>query len=187
LAEKRLRPQIGWLPVLSNIALPKLRREAVLFRELKNIWINGKSLLFEQLQDFPALRLRLRNPIWIDDPGPTNTVYDLLDRWREMWLLLPPVNGDLVQDPTVEPPGFDLRRREWVLLNRFRTTQGKCAFLMHRWGSSNATNCDCGHPCQTMDHIIDDCPMHAFEDGLLSLHEATPEAIQYLSDLNIDL
>jgi hypothetical protein len=38
-----------------------------------------------------------------------------------------------------------------------------------------------------MDHIIDDCPIHVFEDGLLSLHEATPEAIQYLSDLNIDL
>jgi hypothetical protein len=37
-----------------------------------------------------------------------------------------------------------------------------------------------------MNHIIDDCPIHAFEDGLLSLHEATSEAIQYLSDLNID-
>jgi hypothetical protein len=58
---------------------------------------------------------------------------------------------------------------------------------MHRWGYSNATNCDCGHPCQTMDHIIDDCLIHSFEDGLLYLHEATPEAIQYqLSDLNID-
>jgi hypothetical protein len=76
---------------------------------------------------------------------------------------------------------FDLRRRKWVLLNRFRTSQGKCAFLMHRCGFSNATNCDCGHPCQTMDHIIDDCPIHAFEDGLLSLYEATPEAIQYCS------
>jgi hypothetical protein len=58
---------------------------------------------------------------------------------------------------------------------------------MHRWGFSNAINCDCGHPCQTMDHIIDDCPIHAFEDGLLFLHEATSEAIQYLSDLNFDL
>jgi hypothetical protein len=95
-----------------------------------------------------------------------------------MWSLSAPVHGDLVRDPTVEPHGFDLRRREWVLLKRFRTSQGKCAFLMHRWGYSNATHCDCGHPCQTI---------HAFEDGLLSLHEATSEAIQYLSDLNIDL
>jgi hypothetical protein len=92
------------------------------------------------------LRLRSRNPIWTDDPGPTNTVYDLLEGWREMWSLSAPVHGDLVRDPTVEPPGFDLRD----------LTQGQCAFLMHRWGYSNATNCNCGHPCQTMDHIIDD-------------------------------
>jgi hypothetical protein len=99
-----------------------------LVQELKNSWSNGKSLLFEQLQDVPALGLRSRNPIWIDDPGPTNTVYDLLERWREMWSLSAPVHGDLVQDPTVEPLGFDLRRRALVLLNRFRTSQGKYAF-----------------------------------------------------------
>jgi hypothetical protein len=93
--------------------------------QLKNSWIKGKSLLFEQLQDVPALRLRSRNPIWID-PGPTNTVYELLERWREMWLLLASVHGDLLRDLTVEPPWFDLRRREWVLLNRFRTSQGTC-------------------------------------------------------------
>jgi hypothetical protein len=173
--------ELQMLPVLSNIAPPKLRREAAFFRELKNSWINEKSLLFKQLQDVPALRLS----IWIDDPGPTNTVYDLLERWREMVSLLAPVHSDLVRDSTVEPPGFDLRRRDWVLLNRFGTSQVKCAFLMHRWRFSNATNC--GHLCQTMDHTIDDCPIHAFEDGLLSLHKATPEAIRDLSDLSIDL
>jgi hypothetical protein len=72
--------ELQWLPVLSNIAPPKLRREAALFRELKNSWSNGKSLMFEQLQDIPALTLHSRNPIWIDDPGPTNTVYDFLER-----------------------------------------------------------------------------------------------------------
>jgi hypothetical protein len=71
----------------------------------------------------------------------------------ELQWLSAPGHGDLVRDPTVEPPGFDLRRREWVLLYRFRTSQGKCAFLMHRWGYSNATYCDYGHPCQTMDNI----------------------------------
>jgi hypothetical protein len=64
-----------------------------------------------------------------------------------------------------------------------KSIQKMCVFDAHL----NATNCDCGHPCQTMDHIIDDCPIHVFKDGLLLLHEATPEAIQYLSDLNFDL
>jgi hypothetical protein len=61
--------ELQWLPVLSNIALPELRREAALFRELSNSWINGKALLFEQLQDGPAMRLRSRNPIE-DPPAP---------------------------------------------------------------------------------------------------------------------
>jgi hypothetical protein len=60
-----------------------------------------------------------------------------------------------------------------------KSIQKMCVFNAH----SNATNCDCGHPY----YIIDDCPIHAFKDGLMSLHEATPEAIQYLCDLNIEL
>jgi hypothetical protein len=41
--------ELQWLPVLSNIPRPKPRREAALFREIKNSWIYRKSLLFEQL------------------------------------------------------------------------------------------------------------------------------------------
>jgi hypothetical protein len=67
--------KLQWFPVLSNIALPKLRREATLFAELKNSWINGKSLLFEQIQEAPALRLRSRNLIWIDDPPILSMIY----------------------------------------------------------------------------------------------------------------
>jgi hypothetical protein len=61
--------------IASNIAPPKLRQEAAFFRELKNSWINGKSLLFGQFQDVAALRLRSRNPIWIDDSGNRNQYY----------------------------------------------------------------------------------------------------------------
>jgi hypothetical protein len=53
--------ELQWLLVLSNIAPPRLRREAALFRKLKGSWINGKSLLFEQLQDVSALELKKPN------------------------------------------------------------------------------------------------------------------------------
>jgi hypothetical protein len=43
-----------------------------------------------------------------------------------------PVNGDIVDDPSAVPPGFNLKLREFVILNRFRTSQSKCAHLMHR-------------------------------------------------------
>jgi hypothetical protein len=68
-------------PCVEQYCIAKLRRKTTLFRELNKNWINGKSLMFEQLQDVPALRLRSRNPIWIDNHGLTNTVYDLLKRW----------------------------------------------------------------------------------------------------------
>ena len=39
----------------------------------------------------------------------------------------PVVNSSLVDEPAIRQPGFDLSRRHWVLLNRFRTNQGHCA------------------------------------------------------------
>jgi hypothetical protein len=176
--------QLQWLPVLSNIAPPKLRREAALFRELKNCWLHGRSLLFDQLQDVPPIRLRSRSSIWTTDPGPLGVNYRIVDRWKESWSSLVPVNGDIVDDPTVQPPGFNLKRREWVLLNRFRTTQGKCAYLMNRWGFVDSPACDCGYAQQTTAHILD-CPLRPFNGGLKTQHEV--EAVQYLSNLNIDL
>jgi Reverse transcriptase (RNA-dependent DNA polymerase) len=178
---------LRWLPVLSNIAPPKLRREAALFRELKNSWIYEKSLLYTQLQAVPPIRLRSRKPIWLHDPGPTNECFDILQHWRDQWSSTSPANGHLIIDPTVEPPGFNISRHEWVLMNRFRTGQGKCAYLMNRWGFADSENCDCGHEQQTMEHIINDCPLRAFDGGLEVLHDATPEAIQYLRILDLNL
>jgi hypothetical protein len=162
----------------------KLRREASLQRELKNCWTYGRSLLFDQLEDAPPIRLVSRTTIWTIDPGSVQDAHQILDRWRESWSSNIPVNGDIVDDPTAVPPGFNLKRREWVLLNRFRTSQpsqGKCAYLMHRWGYIDSPICDCGFAKQTMIHIIE-CPLRSFEGGLATLHEVTPEAEDYLTN-----
>jgi hypothetical protein len=64
-----------------------------------------------------------------------------------------------LSDPNSRPPGFDLGRHEWVLQNRFRTTQGRCASLMHRWGYVDSPVSDCGADQQTMSHIVNECPI----------------------------
>jgi hypothetical protein len=138
---------------------------------MKNSWIYRKSLLFEQLQNVANIRLRLRKPIWIDDPGPTNDCFLILERWKETWSASTPVREHIISDPTIKPPGFSLKRHEWVLINRFRPGQGKCAFLMNRWGFEDPGSCDCGHPQQTMYHIVNDCPLRSFDGGLTMLHE----------------
>jgi hypothetical protein len=58
--------------------------------------------------------------------------------------------------------GFDLRRFNWMLLNRFRTKQGRCTHLMYRWGFVESPACDCGAEEHTMRPIVDDCPLQLF-------------------------
>jgi hypothetical protein len=90
-----------------------------------------------------------------------------------------PVNGDIVDDPSVVPPGFDLKRREWVILNRFCTSQAKYAYLIHRWSYSDSPVCDCDFAQQTTTHILD-CPLRHFEGGLTVL-QVLSAAVVYLT------
>ena len=49
--------------------------------------------------------------------------------------------------------------------------QGPCCASLHKWGLAQSPSCDCGQ-WQTMNHIVDTCPLTTFEDGLNLLHEA---------------
>ena len=77
----------------------------------------------------------------------------LTSRWREDWQSATVVNSTLVVDPTIRLPSFDLHRRRWSLLNRFRTGQGHCNACHKKWGFTDNELCDCGET-QTMSHIV---------------------------------
>ena len=83
-------------------------------------------------------------------------------------------------NPTI--PGFDLHRRQWSLLNRFRTGQGHCNACHKKWGftDNELGLCDCGET-QTMSHIVSFCPLTKFDGGLLRLHEADEAAVDWLT------
>ncbi len=108
----------------------------------------------------PEHRLTSRRPLWTDmKPVDTGT------RWQEDWQTASVVNSFLVSDPAIQLPGFDLPRRQWSMLNRFRTDQGHCRACHKRWGLSNSDLCDCGE-VQTMSHIVNPCPLTKFDGGL---------------------
>jgi len=86
------------------------------------------------------------------------------------------VNHTIVTDPTIRQPGFDLPRHTWSLANRFRTGQGPCRANLHKWGLAQSPSCDCGQR-QTMNHIVDTCPLTKFEGGLNLLHEADDDTV----------
>jgi len=49
--------------------------------------------------------------------------------------------------------GFDLRRREWCLINCFRCDTGRCAASLHQWHYSDNPLCIYGDT-QSMSYII---------------------------------
>ena len=75
--------------------------------------------------------------------------------------------------------GFDLPRHTWSLMNRFRAGQGPCRDDLQRWGLAQSPSCDCGQ-WQTMDHIVDTCPLTKLEGGLNLLHEVDDDAVIWL-------
>jgi len=90
------------------------------------------------------------------------------------------VISSLVVDPTIRLPGFDLHRRQWLLLNRFRTGKGHCSACRKKWSFTDNELCDYGE-IQTMSHIVNFCPLTKFDGGLLRLHEADEAVVDWLT------
>ena len=170
-----LRPtQLPWLPVLSNIAPPALRRKEATDRLIANASQHTDWGLHKDIHDHPTQRLQSRHPLWTD-MAPS----DLATNWREEWKAASVVNKSLVDDPTIRQPGFDLQRRHWSALNRFRTGQGPCRANLKKWGLTTDDHCRCGST-QTMDHIISSCPLTKLDGGLDTLHSADQAATDWL-------
>jgi len=93
-------------------------------------------------------------------------------------------NQFLITDPTICQPGFDLERKDWTLLNRFRTGHGLCAATLHDWGIRDDPFCACGKK-QTMLHIVNECPLTKFPGGLHALHAAENDSVTWLRKLSI--
>ena len=171
-----LRPTpLPWLPVLSNIEPPALRRKEAVDKLLSKVSDHEEWALHSEIFHPPVLRLSSRQPLWIE-PDPV----DIPCQWRDDWSSASVVNHHLVTDPTIHPPGFDLPRRQWSTLNRFRTAQGHCAACHKRWGMADSDLCPCGE-VQTMSHIVESCPFTKLDGGLIRLHSADESAVKWLT------
>ena len=93
------------------------------------------------------------------------------------------VNNSLASDPATQLPGFDLPRRQWSAVNRFRTDQGHCRACHKRWGLTDSDLCDCGE-VQTMSHIVNTCHLTKFDGGLHELNRADADALEWLKHIH---
>ena len=86
----------------------------------------------------------------------------------------------MLTDATIcQPARFRSPSSHMVSVNHFHTGQGPCYGNLQKWGLAQSPSCDCGQR-QTMNHIVDTCPLTKFEDGLNLLHEADDDAVIWL-------
>jgi len=130
--------------------------------------------VYADVFEHPSPRFASRRPVWSE-----MTSVDTITQWREDWSSASVVNHTIVTDPTIGQTGFDLHRHTWSLINRFRTGQGPFHANLHKWGLAQSLTCDCGQR-QTMNHIVNTCPLTKSEGGLNLLHEADDDAVMWL-------
>jgi len=72
--------------------------------------------------------------------------------------------------------GYELPCHAWSLINRFQAGLSMCRANLHKWGPAQSPSCDCGQ-WQTMNHIVDTCPLTKFDGGLNLLHKVDDDIV----------
>jgi len=171
-----LRPTpLPWLPVLTNIEPPALRRKAATDRLVAKASVHESWPLHHDIFNPSQLCLSSRKPLWHElEP------IDINSQWRESWKSASVVSAHLVDDPTIRQPGFALPRQQWSLLNRFYAGQGHCGAGKKKWKLIDSNQCSCSET-QKMSHIVESCPLTRLHGGLSRLHSADDDAVAWLT------
>lgn len=109
-----------WLPVLSNITPPDLRRKQFLVREYQKAKNSPGTPLHEDLEVHHSHRFRSRRlPLRMAEDL-VNENCNLQDKWKEKW------EQSHLQSPLFDfdanrSTEFDLQGKLWTTLNRLRT------------------------------------------------------------------
>lgn len=173
-----------WLPVLSHIHPPNLRRVTALTREYKKILANPNLPIHEDIEHANHNRLRSRKPPTKTAVSAIEEGFDLTIAWHQEWTTKHQNNR--MPCITQKPPGYDLPRKTWSTLNRIRTQHGRCAYFLHKWGKIPSPLCECGEN-QTVKHITEECNRTAYEGTPEDFQMATPESIAYINSLEVCL
>jgi hypothetical protein len=72
---------------------------------------------------------------------------------------------------------------KWCKLNRFRTGHGKCNNMLFHWNIRENPSCECGAEKETIQHIVEECPLTKFQQGFSKLHLLTEDALNWLQQI----
>ncbi|KAI8493396.1 hypothetical protein Bbelb_287930 [Branchiostoma belcheri] len=103
----------------------------------------------------------------------------------ELWKESHPSNNRALPPPSETlPPGTDLRRRDWVALNRARAKVARTGDNLARWGKSTSTTCSCGEDPQTIQHLMHGCRLGptCTDTDLQEANEAARNWLEWIGD-----
>ena len=78
-------------------------------------------------------------------------------------------------------------RRQWTTYNRIRTGVGRFGEAMKRWGLKSTSECECGAPNQSVQHIMDDCTMHRPPNGERGLTDLDEDTRIWLASTSLEI
>lgn len=175
-----------WLPTLSHIPPPEMRRKNALLSEFNKINNNPQLPIHNDIADLERRRLKSRRPALLSAKEMMNSNFDVDNLWKQHWQEhCPPKCQSFMT--TEKPPGFNQPRKVWTTLNRIRTGHGRSADALYKWGKIPTPNCDCGAEKQTVRHIVEECPVRAYKGTFKDFLDATEEAIDYIKCLDVNL
>ena len=166
---------------LAGIAPPHIRRETQAMTEKYKQEQDARHPLFEHSGTRGRLKSR-KSFATCNSLNPESSSVYRLGRWRE-WnaesnnISRPEPNERL-------PSGTELSRPEWVTINRARAKVGRTQSNLYKWKLAGSAECQCGHPSQTMNHILEECKLgpHCTEEDLWENNEFAQNWIKYWCD-----
>ena len=177
---------LAWLPALSNILPPPIRRQNALLKQYRKVLNNPQIPLHYDFQEPIIKRLKSRKPPIVTAIELHHDDFNPKETWNSLWLdsgtNSPLFNFDTHQHNTSE---FLLPRKIWCNLNRLRTGHGNCNDMLFKWKFTNNSSCTCGEPRQTTNHLLYDCPIFKYSGEMDDFINLTSEAIDYLLKLDL--
>ena len=176
-----------WLPVISSIAPPHIRREEANQKMIMKIEDMPDNIPLKQIFNSAPItsRLKSRKPFYKSKLEG----FSANDKWREEWEENTPNGGDLIDDPVEPLPGFKtMQRKYWVTTNRLRTRHARTAYTLHKWNIRESPICQrCGGGPETTEHIVLQCPLTKLEGGFSTVHEADDKLVSWIDKLNLEV
>ena len=68
-----------------------------------------------------------------------------------------------------------------------RTGVGRFGEAMKRWGLKSTSECECGAPNQSVQHIMDDCTMHRPPNGERGLTDLDEDTRTWLASTSLEI